>query len=406
LVSFYSGFGLTEIVLARTIYFAQCPIAQFHLMKKILSLALFCACSYGALANPFPIFDPFVDATASNGTSYADGTLLRGQTNSAGNGWAGINTAQTSVIVLTGYAFSNYSVGSPLSAPAGGEVGDLNGKALGQGVRMDILPAISNGTVYASMFVKVTDISALATSTGTGALQGGIFHIAFGNTNGTSTANNGSLGGRWYFKKSATDSTKFNIGIAKVTSPTGGSSNPTAYYDSRDFSVNDELFVVAGYTFNNAATNDDVVKLWVNPSAATLGQSTEPTPPVQGGTTPADSDLGFISCFNIMARNITQVSEMYFDEVRIGTNWAQVTSTNTVSQPIVQPKLTASLVDPTTVQLSWGTNSTGFTLQSTATLLSSGTSWGTVAGSATVSGTNYLQTDAVSGTKFYRLMHP
>ena len=368
-------------------------------MKKVLALILLCASSMGAFANTFPIFDPLVDATASGGTDYGAGEVLKAQINSTGNAWTGINTAQSGVWLLSSYAFSNYSIGSALPAPTGTVVGDFKGTPVGQGARMDILPAISNGTVYASMFIKVVDISALATSTGTGALQGGIFHISFGDTNGTAANYNGALGGRWYFKKSASDSSKFNIGVAKVTSPSGGSSNPTAYYDPRDFSVNDELFVVVGYTFNTGATNDDVVKLWVNPSAATLGQSTEPTPPVQGGTSPADVDLKWISAFNIMARNATEVTEMYFDEVRLGTNWAQVTS-----QPVVQPTLTASIVNPSTVQLAWGTNSIGFALQSTSTLLSSGTVWGNVGGSATVSGTNYIQTDAISGTRFYRLI--
>lgn len=374
-------------------------------MRKILPLSLVCAFSLGAFANPFPIFDPLADATASGGTAYNPGDQLTGQVNAAGNTWVTLNSTSSSLLGLTGYTFSNYAPSAPWPAPAGGVVGEVNGTVIGQGVRMDILPAISNGTVYASMYLRCRDVSGLSKSTGTGVLQGGIFHISFGDTNGTATTYNGVLGGRWYFKRNATDSTKYNIGVAKVTGPGGSGFNPTAYYDPRDFSVNDELFVVVGYQFNPASTNDDIVKLWVNPDPATLGQSTEPPTSVQGGTSPADIDLKWISSFNIMARSASQVSDTYFDEVRIGTNWAQVTSTNTVViSPPVQPTLTASIVNPTTVQLAWGTNSTGFTLQSTGALLSSGTVWGNVGGSATVSGTNYVQTDAISGTKFYRLM--
>jgi hypothetical protein len=379
-------------------------------MKRILPFALLCACSYGAFAVTFPIFDPLADATSSGGTSYSDSTALKGQINATGNTWVGINTAQTSLIPLTGYAFSNYAVGSPLPAPSGTEVGQVNAPSsgTGQGVRLDLTDfatnGISNGTVYASMFIKCTDISALSVNTGSGLLQGGIFHIAFSDTVGTLAANPGILGGRWYFHRSSTDSTKFNIGVSKVTGPPG-TVNPMAYWDSRDFSVGDELFVVVGYSFNPlGGTNDDTAKLWVNPAPATLGQSTEPATTVQGGTSPADGDLKSIGSFNIMVRNTTQVTSMLFDEVRVGTNWAQVTSTNNVViTPPVQPKLAASIVNPTTVQLSWGTNSPSFTLQSTATLLSTNTPWSAVGGSATVSGTNYVQTDTVSGTKFYRL---
>lgn len=384
-------------------------------MKRILPLALVCACSYGAFAVTFPIFDPLADATASGGTSYSDGSFLKGQTSATGNTWLAVNTNQTSgLITLIPYAFSNYAVGAPWPAPAGTEAAQVQAPPTStalQGVRMNLTDfatnGISNGTVYASMYIKCYDISSLSVNTGSGVLQGGIFHIGFSDTVGTLATSPATLGGRWYFRKATADAGQnrlFNIGVSKVNGPTGGSSNPTAYWDSRDFTIDDELFVVVGYTFNPANTNDDVVKLWVNPPAASLGQTTEPSTTVQGGTSPADGDIKSIGSFNIMPRNPTQVTGMVFDEVRLGTNWAQVTSTNNVvTQPIIQPTLTASIVNPSTVQLSWGTNSTGFTLQSTSALLSSGTSWSPVGGSATVSGTNYIQTDAISGAKFYRL---
>jgi hypothetical protein len=92
---------------------------------------------------------------------------------------------------------------------------------------------------------------------------------------------------------------------------------------------------------------------------------------------------------------------MYADEVRLGTNWAQVTpNTNAVA---VIPTLSISTIDPNTVQLSWSGDATGFTLQGTGQLLSSGTPWATVPGTPTTAGTNLIQTDAISGTKFYRL---
>ena len=378
-------------------------------MKKILPLALLCACTSGALAVTFPIFDPLADATASGGTSYSDSTALKGQINATGNTWLGLNTNQSSLIPLTAYAFSNYAPTAPWPAPSGTEAAQVNapGTGTGQGVRLNLTDfatnGISNGTVYASMYINCTDVSGLSVNTGTGQLQGGVFHIAFSDTTGSLGGNPSILGGRWYFRRSSTDNTKYNIGVSKVTGVS--TVNPLAYWDPRDFTQGDELFVVVGYSFNPLGnTNDDTVKLWINPDPATFGQSTEPTAPVSGGTNPSDGDLKSIGSFNIMSRSTLQVTSMLFDEVRLGTNWAQVTSTNNVViTPPVQPTLTASIVNPTTVQLSWGTNSTGFTLQSTATLLSTNTPWGDVGGSASVSGTNYVQTDTISGTKFYRL---
>ncbi len=382
-------------------------------MKNLLALTLLCTASISGFAVTLPIFDPFTDATASNGTAYADSTLLRDQKNAQGVTWLGINTNQnTGLITLSSYAFTNYAPGSALPAPTGVEAGQVGapGTGTGQGVRLNLTDfatnGISNGTVYASMYLRCNDISLLPVNTGTGALQGGIFHIGFSDTVGAQGTLPTILGGRWYFHKSATDASKYSIGISKVTSATGGS-NPTAYYDTREWSTSDELFVVAGYTFNSGTTNDDVVKLWINPPANTLGAASEPSANAQSGNTVLDTDLKSIGSFNIMVRNTTQVTSMLFDEVRLGTTWAQVTSTNTaVIQPIIQPTLTASVINPSTVQLSWGTNSTGFTLQNTSALLSTNTAWVNVSGGATVSGTNYLQTDTIGGTKFYRLLHP
>jgi hypothetical protein len=374
-------------------------------MKKLLTLALSFTCSLGALA-ALPIFDPFVDATASNGTAYAENTTLKYQTNAAGAGWIPINTNQGSgLILLTGYTFTNYTTGSALPDPSGTVAGQVNALANGQGVRMNLADTVaggvSNGTVYASMFINCADISNLSTNTGTGALQGGVFHIAFSDGVGSTAANPTILGGRLYFHKSSSDSTKYNIGVAKVTGPPTVA-NPTAYWDSRDFSAGQELFVVFAYSFNPlGGTNDDTVKLWVNPTASTLGQATEPTPNAQGGTSPADGDLKSIGSLNIMVRNATAVTSMLFDEVRLGTTWASVTSTNTAVSTVV-PTLNVSLLSPTSVQLSWRGDATGFTLQGANQLLSGGTPWADI-GAGTTSGTNFVVTDTVSGTKFYRL---
>ena len=170
------------------------------------------------------------------------------------------------------------------------------------------------------------------------------------------------------------------------------------------------MFVVVEYEAIAGAAND-VVRLWVNPDSSTFGAAAYPTPDVivgdAGHVPTSDADIATINSFLLANRNAGTPNQMIVDELRLGTTWAQVTSTNnSIFQPVTQPKLAAAIITPSTVQLSWGTNSTGFTLQSTATLLSTNNTWSPVAGSATVSGTNYVQTDAISGAKFYRLSHP
>ena len=82
------------------------------------------------------------------------------------------------------------------------------------------------------------------------------------------------------------------------------------------------------------------------------------------------------------------------------------------SQSITQSVLNAFLPPPPllniqrsenmNVVLSWGTNFTGFTLESNANFNPNG--WGTVTPAPSVSGTNYVVTNAISGsTRFYRL---
>lgn len=382
-------------------------------MKKFLALIPLCALSWSASAVTLPIFDPFADATASNGTAYADFTPLNGQINAQGDAWIPINTNQNSgIILLNSYAFTNYAPGSALPTPTGTEAAQVNapGTGSGQGVRLNLADVatngISNGTVYASMYLRCTDISALSPYSGTSVLGGGVFNMAFSDGVGsTATLPTTQVCGRWYFRKSPNDAGQnhlYNIGTSKVAGPTG-TGNPTAYWDSRDFTTDDELFVVVGYSFNPAGgTNDDTVKLWVNPDPASLGQASEPATTVQGGTSPADTDAKTIGSFNVMVRSTLQVTSMLIDEVRIGTSWADVTAPHVATVPV--PTLTISKVDPNTVQLSWRGDSTGYTLQGTSTLLSSGTPWANLGGSASTSGTNFIQNDTVSGMKFYRLI--
>src|ERR1035438_7410067 len=71
-------------------------------MKRILFLAplLLGYASVASTFPAFPAFDPFTDATAGGGTSYAVGSTLAGQTNAMGQYWYGINTNGSAVNAL------------------------------------------------------------------------------------------------------------------------------------------------------------------------------------------------------------------------------------------------------------------------------------------------------------------
>ena len=76
----------------------------------------------------------------------------------------------------------------------------------------------------------------------------------------------------------------------------------------------------------NPAASDDVVKLWVNPSG--LGDA---TPPAENATmtNTGGTDLASISKILIRQGSATDTPELQFDEIRVGTTWAEVTPPST-----------------------------------------------------------------------------
>jgi hypothetical protein len=92
-----------------------------------------------------------------------------------------------------------------------------------------------------------------------------------------------------------------------------------AQFESSATAVNTTVLIVARYTFHTSPTKD-VVDLWVNPSSSSYGAATAPTPDISVTSTlnwPSLADFT-ISCNG----NDTTFAEKW-DEVRIGTTWAQ-----------------------------------------------------------------------------------
>lgn len=196
----------------------------------------------------------------------------------------------------------------------------------------------------------------------------------------------------------------FRVGIAKNAS-TGGI-NSTAY-STNVFSTNDIVFIVCKYLFvanDSSSTSNDVVQLWVNPPSTTFGAGSDPAGAITANNlnladiTVAIDRLNF-RMFTGAGGNNDPDGPIIFDELRVGTTWADVTPAAPVA-----PKLTVTLTDAATVTLSWPTNGTdGFILQSTPQLLSTGTPWNSAGGSPTVVGDQYIQANTVAGQRFYRL---
>jgi hypothetical protein len=84
--------------------------------------------------------------------------------------------------------------------------------------------------------------------------------------------------------------------------------------------------IVMRYTFNTAATNDDVLDLWVDPGSLGVTEGSVPAPAM---TTTDGDDITAIAAFGLFAQNAATVasSSLFIDEIRIGATWASVTPT-------------------------------------------------------------------------------
>jgi hypothetical protein len=184
----------------------------------------------------------------------------------------------------------------------------------------------------------------------------------------------------------------FNVGLAKA----GG----TLSWDTSVDQANDTLFVVGEYTFNSATTNDDVVYLWINPPSANFGTADLPPPTL---TTSVGNDISAGSIRSFMLRDAVSTQPVAIvDELRIGTSWASVTPPLLVP---AAPPLNIQRADPSVV-LSWPTNATGFTLETSA-FLPNANSWTAVGSATNIVGSQFVVTNTVSlSNLFYRLRWP
>ena len=217
-----------------------------------------------------PLFDPFADATASGGTSYAVGSTLTNQFNPAlFIPWysRGGNFGTTTPLIASGslsYAGLPASTGNSASfSPAASTSAcqDLNLPSGGQ-------PAM----VFCSYLLKITDISAVPTTAANNPFA------AFGDDPAQIPNQIGRLGTRVLTKK-------VGSGYVLGTSMTQLTADFIYEPDANAHNVGDILFVVQGYQQTVGVETN--VQLWINPSASSFGASTPPpatlTAPFSGG---------------------------------------------------------------------------------------------------------------------------
>ncbi|MBI4578961.1 MAG: hypothetical protein HY718_04610 [Planctomycetes bacterium] len=189
--------------------------------------------------------------------------------------------------------------------------------------RIDIPTAPSAGTLYWSGFIHVDGISTLAPASFlSGLLLGGFNNRPSSNTAVPST------GGALLLIRQSADGLHWNVGTGATTVNTD---RVFATGGALDLDPGATAFVVASYTWIDG-TNNDLVKLWVNPSPGDLGAAVAPAETVSVAAVNAASealraDQGGAASFFLRnnASTVGAAETMHFDELRIGLEWADVT---------------------------------------------------------------------------------
>ena len=160
-----------------------------------------------------------------------------------------------------------------------------------------VFDSVKTGSVFASFIFKVTDQSAMTDLT-----DGGYFA-------GLSESTFSYDARIWVRPNPDAAGSTFDIGFGNMSS-----SPPTT---TETYNIGDEILVVMSYTID-----DGVVSAWINPSYDDFEATILPTATITGtDATPATS----ISKFIVRQDSDGETPFIEFDELRLGTTWAEVT---------------------------------------------------------------------------------
>jgi phosphodiesterase/alkaline phosphatase D-like protein len=224
---------------------------------------------------------------------------LSAQSQSGSSPWSIINTGDSILVDATSLTYSG------LAASAGNKV-----KFDGAGTDYYTnFASQTTGSVYRSFILNVSNLGTLGTTGGyfTGLIQSG------------ST----SLFGSAVWTRLSTTAGKYNVGISTR-------SNTAVTWLAADLTPGTPCFIVASYDIN-PGVGDDVARIWLNTSAIGAAE------PAADATAIAGTDLTSVARVFLRQDNATNTPFIEFDELRVGTTWAQVTPSGAAI-----PTLTAS----------------------------------------------------------------
>jgi hypothetical protein len=177
--------------------------------------------------------------------------------------------------------------------------------------------ADSGSTVYYSLVLRVDDV----TNSNTGV---GGFFFGFNNTgNAATTTNPGAVAARLQMRQDPGNTSLYNLGI--VRNRTVDATNPIISWTG-PLTPGDTLFLVGSIELV-PGTQNDVARLWVDPSPGTFGAATPPMATLTDASTGPGIDIGIAS---IILRQ-SPAPFLSLDEIRVGDDWASVTVPETSS---------------------------------------------------------------------------
>jgi hypothetical protein len=271
-------------------------------MNVLRVLALMTACLLPSVGQAQALFyETFPGA-------YTEGELLGGT--STGGTWNSGNGTGSSSAKIRQFAAMSYPslVTEPTNAPSRGLQSGV-GATKNRSATFATQPG-TNGSVYVSFLFKLMTnnptsprlFASLSSSLGTGpTVDAGLFldtsdHLLIGK----------------------------NPSISSLTLPVSA--------NTFSLSPSNTYLIVMRYKYNAGANTNDEVALWVNPTF--LGTTTVPAPNVvvTNGSDTSTSMAGFSYLSPSAGLNVPV--NFFMDEIRVGTNWADVTPTNSIAGSI------------------------------------------------------------------------
>jgi hypothetical protein len=211
----------------------------------------------------------------------------------ASDEWQDASTSSTpnNIQVIAGILGNPYGAGQ-FPDPVGG-MANLEGSGSDPYIGFN---ATSTGTLYTSFIFSPTDVSTMTDTT-----DGGYF-VALAESGGSFRA-------RLYIRQTSADNTRYEIGISE-------SGSATNFDTTLSYTAGEETFIVMSYEL---ATNE--IKVWANPDPATF----EATPGTENLIQASGSTAADLGRFILRQDSAGETPNINFDELRIGTSWAEVT---------------------------------------------------------------------------------